>query len=146
MWIKSDSTILGYLNAPAPIDADGWYCTGDLVETDGEWLRFRGRGSDTINVGGEKVDPAEVEQAILELDFVRRARVSKEPHVLMGSIVVAQVEIENADPQQAIRQIRQHCRSKLARHKVPVKIDLVGGGLVNERQKLVRARGTMAPA
>jgi long-chain acyl-CoA synthetase len=146
LWIKSESTILGYLNAPSPIDADGWYCTGDLVETDGEWLRFRGRGSDTINVGGEKVDPAEVEQAILELDFVRRARVSKEPHVLMGSIVVAQVELESADPQQAIRQIRQHCRSKLARHKVPVKIDVVGGGLVNERQKLVRASGTAAPA
>jgi acyl-coenzyme A synthetase/AMP-(fatty) acid ligase len=141
LWLKGDSTILGYLNAAAPVDADGWYCTGDLVDVDGEWIRFRGRDSDTINVGGEKVAPAEVEQTILELAFVRSVCVSSEPHVLMGSIVVAQVELEGLEPKVATREIRRHCRSRLAPFKVPVKIDVVAQGLVSERQKVTRTGG-----
>ena len=43
LHLRSESTILGYLNAPSPVDAEGWYCTGDLVEVDGEWIRFRGQ-------------------------------------------------------------------------------------------------------
>jgi long-chain acyl-CoA synthetase len=141
LWLRGDSTILGYLNAAAPVDADGWYCTGDLVDVDGEWIRFRGRDSDTINVGGEKVAPAEVEQTILELAFVRSVRVSSEPHVLMGNIVVAQVELAGLAPKLATREIRRHCRSRLAPFKVPVKIDVVAHGLVSERQKVARSGG-----
>lgn len=32
--------MLGYLNAPSPFDADGWYCTGIQAQVDGEWIRF----------------------------------------------------------------------------------------------------------
>ena len=59
---EAKGTFLGYLNAPTALDHDGWYCTGDLVEQDGQWLRILGREGDTINVGGEKVAPVEVEQ------------------------------------------------------------------------------------
>src|SRR5262245_18877496 len=52
LWIKSASAMLGYLNAPSPFDADGWFNTKDLVETDGEYMRILGRKSELINVGG----------------------------------------------------------------------------------------------
>jgi long-chain acyl-CoA synthetase len=39
--IRARSAMLGYLNHPSPFDADGWLDSRDLVETDGEWLRFR---------------------------------------------------------------------------------------------------------
>jgi acyl-CoA synthetase (AMP-forming)/AMP-acid ligase II len=139
LWIRSESTILGYLNAPSPIDEDGWYCTGDLVDVDGEWIRFRGRASDTINVGGEKVSPTEVEQTILELPMVRSAVVSGEKHALMGFIVTARVALSEAvDAQDAVKQIRSHCASRLARYKVPIKIDVVEDLLVSDRQKKQR--------
>src|SRR6185369_15483612 len=51
LWIRARSAMLGYLNAPTPFDAEGFLDTGDLVETDGEWVRFLGRKSDIINVG-----------------------------------------------------------------------------------------------
>lgn len=35
-WIRAASAMLGYLNAPSPFDAEGYFDTGDLVETDGE--------------------------------------------------------------------------------------------------------------
>ena len=62
--------MLGYLNAPSPFTDDGWFMTGDAVEQDGEYLRIRGRQSEIINVGGEKVHPAEVESAIQGIENV----------------------------------------------------------------------------
>ena len=70
LWIRAKSAMLGYLNAPSPFDAEGFFDTGDLVETDGEWVRFLGRKSDIINVGGNKVFPAEVESILLEMENV----------------------------------------------------------------------------
>lgn len=139
LWVRSEGTILGYLNAPSPFDEQGWYCTGDLVDVDGEWLRIRGRATDTINVGGEKLTPTEVEQAILELDFVRDTVVYGEPHALMGQVVTARVALRaSTDPREAIRRIRLHCRERLASYKVPVKVDVVSGLLANDRQKACR--------
>jgi long-chain acyl-CoA synthetase len=139
LWIRSEATILGYLNADAPIGEDGWYCTGDLVDVDGEWLRFRGRASDVINVGGEKVAPAEVERVILGLDIVRAAVVSGERHALMGQIVTARVVLqEGVDAKLAARAIRARCREQLAACKVPVKIDFVVGELTTDRHKSQR--------
>lgn len=143
LWIRGEGTILGYLNCPSPIDEEGWYCTGDAVETDGEWIKFRGRASDIINVGGEKVSPAEIEEAILELDFICEALVFGEPHPLLGQVAGARVTLGTPmEPKEAARRIRTHCRQRLAPYKVPVRIETVAGSLANERQKVLRARAT----
>jgi acyl-coenzyme A synthetase/AMP-(fatty) acid ligase len=139
LHLRSESTILGYLNAPSPVDADGWYCTGDLVDVDGEWIRFRGRSSVQINVGGEKVSPSAVEHVLLELDFVREAVVAGESNPIMGQVVAAKVVlIGDLDERDAVRRIRVHCRSRLAPHMVPVKIDCVAGSLTTPRHKIQR--------
>jgi acyl-CoA synthetase (AMP-forming)/AMP-acid ligase II len=143
LHVRSDGMILGYLNAPSPIDADGWYSTGDLVDvendSEGEWIRFRGRASDAINVGGEKVSPAEVEQTILELPFVKDAVVQGEPHALLGQIVTARVSLlAETDERTAAKEIRKRCRARLAAYKIPVKIDVVPDGLTSDRQKALR--------
>ena len=140
LQLRSDSTILGYLNAPSPVDAEGWYSTGDLVEVDGEWIRFRGRRSDLINVGGEKVAPSEVERVLLELDFIREAVVSGESNPIMGHVVAASIVLAQAvDERDAVRRIRIHCWSRLARHMIPVKIHFVSGSLSTPRHKIQRA-------
>ena len=139
LWIRSEGTILGYLNAPSPIDDQGWYCTGDLVEVDGEWIKVRGRKADVINVGGEKVSPAEVEQTILQLPFVRDTVVAGQAHELMGQIVTARVSLTEAmDPKEATARIRAHCREHLAPHKAPVRIEISAEGFSNARQKAQR--------
>lgn len=144
LWIRSESTFLGYLNAPSPVDEDGWYCTSDLVDVDGPWIKVRGRASDTINAGGEKVAPAEVEHCILELDFIREAVVSGEPHSILGQIVTARVALANSDldPKAVRTSIWQHCRKRLAHYKTPVKVEVVADGLVDDRQKVSRRRET----
>jgi len=52
--IRAGSAMLGYLNAPSPFTADGWFRNGDCVEVDGDYIRFLGRDSDVINVGGQR--------------------------------------------------------------------------------------------
>ncbi len=73
LQIKADAAMLGYLNAPSPFTDDGYFITGDRVELNGEYLRFLGRESELINVGGQKVFPAEVEGVLLECELVEEA-------------------------------------------------------------------------
>lgn len=137
LWIRSPAAMLGYLNAPSPFDEEGWLCTGDLVEEDGDWIRILGRESDLIIIGGEKVTPAEVEAAIEELDWVIEASVHGEPHPLVGAMVVATVRTDdrNLDSGEVRRAVRKHCRTRLPPHKVPQKVVLETGSLSTERQK-----------
>ena len=125
LWIRSDYSMVGYLNAPNPFDNERWLNTGDMVEVDGEWLRILGRDSDLINVAGQKVFPAEVEQAILEVDNVRDVAVYGEPHALLGQIVVARVATLEPEPVLAVKQrIRTECGRTLAAYKLPTKVIL----------------------
>lgn len=132
--------MLGYLNAPQPFSADGWYQTGDRVERRGDDLRIIGRESDIINVGGEKVFPAEVEAAIARLDCVAEVAVSGRPHPLMGSIV--QAKIRTSDPAMTGAELRAQVRAELSGrlepYKIPQKIDLTHESLVTARFKQKR--------
>jgi acyl-CoA synthetase (AMP-forming)/AMP-acid ligase II len=129
LWIKSDYAMVGYLNAPDPFDADGWFNTQDLVEVDGDWLRILGRDSDLINVAGQKVYPAEVEQAILELDNIRDVVVYGEANALLGQVVVAKVATVEPESAASLKQrIRRACAQQLAAFKLPTKVVVANDG------------------
>jgi len=120
--VRSDYAMVGYLNAPSPIDDDGWMDTGDAVVQEGDWLRILGRSSDIINVGGQKVFPAEVEDTLLEAPRVLDAVVRGESHPLMGHVVVAHVSLAEPEDDQVLRErLRAFCRQRLAPFKVPVR-------------------------
>ena len=91
LWIKSSYAMVGYLNADSGFDEAGWFNTQDKVEVDGEYFRILGRVTDLINVGGQKVYPAEVESVILEMEDIQDVAIYGESHSLLGQIVVAKV-------------------------------------------------------
>ena len=93
LWLKTSSRILGYLNADeSSLEADGWYRTGDLVEeADGGYLRIIGRRSQLINVGGQKVHPAEVERVIAEIEGVEACSVYAKPAAVTGNMVACAI-------------------------------------------------------
>lgn len=144
LWIKSRSAMLGYLNAPDPFDADGWFNTGDVVEVDGEFFRILGRKSEIINVGGEKVHPAEVEEVLLGMPNVADVAVSAEPNPITGQVVCARFNLK--EPEEAPvfrRRVRSYCAGKLAPYKIPTRILIVDQNQYSGRFKKMR-RG--APA
>ena len=142
LWIKAESAMLGYLNAPSPFDADGYFDTGDLVEREGEWLKIKGRESDLINVGGSKVYPAEVESALLEMENVADVSVHGEPHPLTGQIVVACVRLRAEESAVVFKnRMREFCAGRLERYKIPAKVVFSEEALYSSRCKRRRTPG-----
>jgi acyl-coenzyme A synthetase/AMP-(fatty) acid ligase len=139
LQIKAESAMLGYLNAPSPFTEDGYFITGDRVELDGEYIRFLGRDSELINVGGQKVFPAEVEEVLLECELVQEAVVYGQRHPVTGKIVCADVQLRGtSDETEARRAIKRFCAERLESFKVPVKIQFVQEGLYSDRLKRLR--------
>lgn len=139
LWIKSDSAMLGYLNAPNPFDQDGFLDTGDLVEQDGEWIKILGRQSEIINVGGYKVYPAEVESALLEMDNVEDVVVFGESHPITGKIVAAKFKLRSPETLRELKmRVLKFCKDKLQSYKVPGKIFISDETTYNERFKRMR--------
>jgi long-chain acyl-CoA synthetase len=140
LHIKARSAMLGYLNAPSPFTEDGWFNTGDGVEVDGDYVRLLGRKSEIINVGGEKVYPAEVESVIEQLPSVAQAVVYGEKNAITGNIVCADVTSSDVelDDKELISLIKQHCRDRLQKYKVPVKIKIVAESQYTDRFKKSR--------
>jgi acyl-CoA synthetase (AMP-forming)/AMP-acid ligase II len=148
LWVKADTAMLGYLNAPSPFDKDGWMNTEDVVEVEGDYIRILGRRTEIINVGGEKVYPAEVENVLIQMDNIRDVTVYGERNVLMGNAVVARVNVfEPEDAQSLKRRIRSFCAGKLARFKIPVKVVVAQEPLFSQRYKKRRdSSGQKPPA
>lgn len=135
--IRTPTAMLGYLNAPSPFTGDGWYKTGDRVEVEDDLVRFLGRDSDMINVGGQKVFPAEVEAAIREIEGVAEVAVFGKPHPILGATVCARIRMQDSALAAAeVRtRIRQGLAGRLEPYKIPQKIEVTQETLTTERFK-----------
>jgi acyl-coenzyme A synthetase/AMP-(fatty) acid ligase len=139
LWVKADSAMIGYLNAPIPFTEDGWFITGDAVEVDGDYLRILGRDSDVINIGGEKVYPAEVESVLQMMNGVEEAVVDGERNPITGQIVRATVKLDTGETVAEFRKrMRAFCRDKLSSFKIPQKVVTVNKQMHGERFKKLR--------
>ena len=143
LWLKSKTQALGYLNAPMDsFTEDGWFKTGDLVETteDG-YIKIIGRNKEVINVGGEKVLPAEVEAVLLAHEAIDDAMVYGEENPITGqSVAVDLVMKEEMDKRDVKKLVRKHCKEKLDNYKIPTKINIVDQTNYGERFKKIRRR------
>lgn len=137
--IKTPSAMLGYLNASSPFTADGWFMTGDMVESKGEFIRFLGRKSEIINVGGEKVFPIEIENILQQMSGVREVAVTAEPNAITGQMVKATVLLDTEEDLKDFRKrMREFCQSRLVTHKIPQKVVISNKELHNDRFKKMR--------
>jgi len=123
---------VGYYKDPEKTAAtfpivDGVRCAvpGDyaVVEADGS-IRLLGRGSVSINTGGEKVFPEEVEEAIKTHPEARDAVVVGVPDPRFGEVVAAAVEAAPGSTLDA-GAVVAHVRERLAKYKVPRHVMLV---------------------
>jgi fatty-acyl-CoA synthase len=112
-------------------DANGtrWVIPGDwaLLDDDGTVILL-GRGSQTINSGGEKIHPEEVEQACRSHPGVHDAVVTAAPDDRFGHKVVALIQMRDGSPDIVLRDIQDHCRQSIAGFKVPR--ELIVGSVV----------------
>ena len=123
LLVRGYSLMLGYYNKPeetaASFDADGWFRTGDtaMLLNDG-YLRFLGRYKDMLKVGGENVDPMEVEGMLLEHPAVHQVAIVGAPDDRLTEIPVAFVEAK-PDAEIDAETVIGFCRGKVASFKIP---------------------------
>jgi amino acid adenylation domain-containing protein len=120
--LRGPTITRGYDNDAAATAAtfrDGWFRTGDFgyLDEDG-YLFIVGRIKDIIDRGGQKVAPAEVEQALLGHPDVVDAAVFSVPHRRLGADVAAAIVLREG-AQLSAGSLRDFVRRRLARFKVP---------------------------
>lgn len=128
---RGPSVISQYFRDPelsaATIDPEtGWLKTGDLgvFDQDG-FLRLRGRLSDTINTGGEKVFALKVAEALAALPTVAEAAVVGVPDTKWGEAVGAVVVARHPENPPALAEIREATRTRLAPYELPQRLAIV---------------------
>ncbi|MBI2943761.1 MAG: long-chain fatty acid--CoA ligase [Candidatus Wallbacteria bacterium] len=118
----------GYLENPVATTAsrrDGWFRTGDLASVDSEgYFRIAGRSKEMWISGGENVYPAEIENALATHPGVSEACCFGVPDAKWGEIGWAAVVIR-AGYSVTSEALLEFLRQRLARYKVPRRIDLV---------------------
>jgi acyl-CoA synthetase (AMP-forming)/AMP-acid ligase II/thioesterase domain-containing protein/aryl carrier-like protein len=121
--IRGPSVFSGYEHNPeanALAFADGWFRTGDEGYLDGDgYLFLRGRLKEIINRGGEKVSPAEVEEALLGHRAVSQAVVFAVRDPRLGEEVGAAIVLRDDVPAPAKHELQGFVGERLADFKVP---------------------------
>lgn len=125
---------------------DGWLRTGDLVriDTDG-YLYPEGRLSDTINRGGEKFGPIEVETALRSHPLVTECAVAGVPdpelNERVGAVVVTSGPVD-------VTALQQWCADRIAKYKTPElvvvadEVPLTDMGKVDRKAVIEMVRGS----
>jgi acyl-CoA synthetase (AMP-forming)/AMP-acid ligase II len=121
LQIRSQSRMLGYLNAPSPFDAEGWYDTRDVVEVKDVYYKVVGRISDVINVGGLKFMASEVERVALSYPNVSLVKAYPKQNPITGQHVelLVQQASEGAVNKDSLMAF---LKDKLQPHMVPKRI------------------------
>ena len=140
LWLRSKTQVLGYLNASMDsFTSDGWFKTGDLVEVDGEYIKIIGRAKEVINVGGQKVLPAEIESMILEMEEINDCMVYAEQNAITGQTVVCDVVL-NKNIENIKKRVRVFCKDRLDAYKIPTKVNVVDKTNFSDRFKKIRRK------
>jgi acyl-CoA synthetase (AMP-forming)/AMP-acid ligase II len=102
-----------------------WAVPGDyaIVEADGT-IVVLGRGSVSINSGGEKIFPEEVEGTLKSHPAIFDCLVVGVPDERWGSRVAAVVQLRDGQ-RVTLEELAAHCRQHIASYKVPRELHVV---------------------
>lgn len=121
--IRGENVMKGYLDnqeANRKAFVNGWFRTGDMGILDEHgYLKLVARLKEMINRGGEKIAPAQIDAAILEMPGVNQAVAFGVPDALYGEIVnVVIITSGNLTEENVL----EYCRAKLPPFMVPAKV------------------------
>ena len=123
MCCKGFNVMKGYYKNPQAtaevIDENGYLHSGDLgvMDENGNY-RITGRIKDMIIRGGENIYPREIEEFLYHLPGVRDVQVAGVPSKKYGEEVGAFIILDD-DAKLTEEEVRDWCRGKIARYKIP---------------------------
>ncbi len=134
--IRGPNVLDAYLNNPEAtakaMTADGWYRSGDLGFMEGAGFVYLARIGDSLRLRGYLVNPAEIENCLVQHAGVGGAQVVGVKRAGEGDAAVAYVikmEATNADASAAAvpdeATLVAHCRERMAAYKVPRRVVVI---------------------
>lgn len=121
--IRSQTRMLGYLNAESPFDDNGWYNTKDVVEDYNGYLKIVGRTNEVINVGGLKFMASELEKVALQYKNVQFVKAKGVTNPITGQhveLIVQEKKGSSIDQ----RKLKNFLEAKLPKHMIPMRIKI----------------------
>jgi acyl-CoA synthetase (AMP-forming)/AMP-acid ligase II len=127
LWVNTSQNVV-----------EGWLHSGDLARQDSDGYVYpSGRLKDTINRGGEKFGPTEVEEALRTHPAVRDVAVAGVADEEMGERVGVAAVVHSPV---TIEELREHCRASIAYFKLPERLIIVDEIPYNDTGKINRRR------
>ena len=132
----------GYYKMPeataAAIDKDGWLHTGDLARRTPEgYYKITGRIKDMIIRGGENIYPKEIEDFIYTHPAVKDVQVIGVPDKQYGEEIMACVIVKEGETLTE-EELKEFCRSHMAKHKTPKYVDFIDAFPMNAAGKILK--------
>lgn len=125
LFVHGDNVAIGYWQNPQATAATfigDWLKTGDLGYRDEEGFIFlKGRRSDMIKSGANRISPLEIEEVIVQLPDVEEVAVVGVPDDLLGQTIAAFLVIKSGCELDE-RAVKKHCLDNLASYKIPKQI------------------------
>lgn len=123
LCVRGYSVMQCYYNKPEEtakaIDKERWFHTGDMAMlTATGYLKFMGRYKEMLKVGGENVDPIEVEAYLQEHPAVSVAKIIGVPDKRLNEVAMVFIQLKegvNCSEEEII----QFCKGKIANFKIP---------------------------
>jgi long-chain acyl-CoA synthetase len=126
LWVRGPQVMAGYYRRPeesAEVLVDGWLRTGDAAQVDADGFAYIvDRLKDMINVGGLKVYPREVEEALSTHPAVAEAAVVGLPDPAHGEVVAA-VVVRRPQSTVTAEELIEHVRGRIAHYKAPRRVE-----------------------
>lgn len=136
LFVKIESSMLGYLNLDNPFDEGGYFNTGDIIEEKGGYYRIIGRESNLINIGGSKIYPKEIENVILKIPEVIDCIIIPKKNLVTGNHIECCIYIKDLERKELIKKnVKKACFNELPNYAFPQKIFFVNEPLINHRLK-----------
>ncbi len=140
--IRGENIMSGYEDAPeANLRSfrDGWFRTGDIgcLDEDG-YLFLRGRIKETINRGGEKITPQEIDDVLLTHPEIAEAICFHIPHRVLGEDIAAAIVLHRSGSMSE-KDVRDYVATHMVEFKVPRKVVFVEGFERNVSGKVNRS-------
>ncbi len=148
-YFKAGPTMKEYLGEKektAETIIDGWVHSGDLykLNEDGKSVTLIGRIKETINTGGEKIHPPEVEDALEKHPKVSEAVIIGIPDPQWGQSALALVKLkpkfETEKTDTTRKELIEHVKKSLASYKAPKYIEFVDEFPVSPAGKILRGQ------
>ena len=123
LCVRGYNVMKGYYNnaeaTEKAIDKDGWLSTGDqaTIEEKG-YIRITGRIKDVIIRGGENISPKEIEDLLRQHQSVADTYVYGVKSEFFGEEVAVSVRLKAGENVTA-EELREFCKDKIARFKIP---------------------------